>query len=146
MNELTEKDADEALVLLEGFLRQSLGEGTVEKASLGEVREAVVAVILWSNFDEDDYELRLLIRLLYTKESVSYLDLIRRLQPFTAEATKRISLVKARRIYSVPPSNITCDLKCHGWSDAHYWSGAASGCRVERFCLAPRRAGVAPEQ
>jgi hypothetical protein len=82
----TEEDADDALSLLQSFLKHALDRTARGVPDIEDVKLAVAALILWHGFDEKDYEINNLIKQFDSGKGLSYVSLIKWLSPFAEHA------------------------------------------------------------
>jgi hypothetical protein len=97
MERPTEQETDEAIALLEFFVKHSLDMSAQNAPGIDDVKLAVATVILWNNFDEGEYEIRELIRQLEPKKAVSFRALNAHLINFVAHASNLRFVEKARK-------------------------------------------------
>jgi hypothetical protein len=102
VDSVTEKDADEALAVLDRFLRDSLDINARDVPDVDDVKLAVAALILWNNFDENDYEMQRLIRIFDSKKAVSFVELNSHLKHFAQWTSELRSFEKVRAAFVGP--------------------------------------------
>ncbi|WLI10588.1 MULTISPECIES: hypothetical protein [Pseudomonas] len=102
MEQVTDKDADDAIELLNRFLRDSLDVNAREVPDIDHVKLAVDALILWNNFDQSDYEIQRLIRVLNSKKAISFAELNTQLKPFAEWTSELRSYENARAAFVGP--------------------------------------------
>lgn len=102
MDDVTSKDADDAIELLSRFLRDSMDMEAKDVPDIDDVKVAIAALIIWNNFDETDYEVKNLIRVFESKKAISYADLNSQLKGFVPYAIQLREIQKARSVFDGP--------------------------------------------
>jgi hypothetical protein len=102
MDDVTSKDADDAIEVLSRFLRDSLDIEAKDVPDIDYVKVAIAALIIWNNFDETDYEIQNLIRVFESKKAISYADLNSQLKDFVPYAIQLREIQKARSVLGEP--------------------------------------------
>ncbi|TKA90366.1 hypothetical protein [Halopseudomonas bauzanensis] len=82
----TEREVSVALELLERFITTALSLETQQIPEVDDVKFAVATVILYFGFNEEDYEIRNLIKTLESRKGVSYSELRSHLPNFVSHA------------------------------------------------------------
>lgn len=82
----TEKDADDALSVLQRFIKHALDRAACSAPDIEDVKLAVATLIIWHGFNEDDYEIDSLIKQFKPNKGLSYVSLIKWLSPFAERA------------------------------------------------------------
>lgn len=95
--QVTEEEACEFLDMLEKFCKDSMNPAATDVPGLDDVKFAFAGLILWFGFDEQDYEIRDLIRIFENRKGISYSVLIAGLRPVVEDARARMNVFKARR-------------------------------------------------
>lgn len=85
-DQLTKEDADDALSLLQIFLKHALDRTARGVPDIEDVKLAVATLILWHDFSEDDHEVSNLIKQFDSRKGLSYVSLIKWLSPFAEHA------------------------------------------------------------
>lgn len=96
-DQLTEEDADDALSLLQNFLRHALDRTASGVPDIEDVKLAVATLILWHGFNEGDYEIDNLIKQFDSGKGLSYVSLIKWLSPFAEHAYQLRTVEQSRK-------------------------------------------------
>lgn len=108
MNEVTDQVIDDAIDLLSRFQRDALDRNAKSVPTMDEVRPAISALIA-RYFNEDDYEIKNLLRVSESKKAISYAELNSHLDHFVPYAKECRDQEKYHAI--------------HGWTeDSSPWS------------------------
>lgn len=102
MNQVTDQETDDAIDILNRFVRDSLDASAKDVPAIDDVRAAIGTMITANRFNTDDYEIQNLLRVSESKKGVSHVELNSHLKNLVPQAKQERDMEKHRAIHGWP--------------------------------------------